>query len=106
MRHPILLVAHEEGGKPLTWPLQATGSSGGAAGGTPPLPPVYFGMPLSTFHPVVARWFTERLGSPTPAQAQRASLRNTRAVNAKIRAMPTLLEAADTVQTSHARSPA
>ncbi|MBA2457835.1 MAG: DEAD/DEAH box helicase, partial [Gemmatimonadales bacterium] len=25
-------------------------------------------MPLSHFHPVVARWFTERLGEPTPAQ--------------------------------------
>ncbi len=27
-------------------------------------------MPLSTFHPVVARWFTERLGQPTAAQQQ------------------------------------
>ena len=25
-------------------------------------------MPLRSFHPVVARWFTERLGRPTPAQ--------------------------------------
>jgi ATP-dependent Lhr-like helicase len=25
-------------------------------------------MPLSSFHPVVARWFAERLGEPTPAQ--------------------------------------
>ncbi len=25
-------------------------------------------MPLSRFHPVVARWFRERLGEPTPAQ--------------------------------------
>ncbi|MEZ0333635.1 MAG: DEAD/DEAH box helicase, partial [Gemmatimonadales bacterium] len=27
-------------------------------------------MPLSAFHPVVARWFTERLGQPTAAQQQ------------------------------------
>jgi ATP-dependent Lhr-like helicase len=27
-------------------------------------------MPLSAFHPVVARWFTERLGHPTAAQQQ------------------------------------
>jgi ATP-dependent Lhr-like helicase len=27
-------------------------------------------MPLSAFHPVVARWFTERLGRPTAAQQQ------------------------------------
>jgi ATP-dependent helicase Lhr and Lhr-like helicase len=27
-------------------------------------------MPLSRFHPVVQRWFTETLGTPTPAQAQ------------------------------------
>jgi ATP-dependent Lhr-like helicase len=27
-------------------------------------------MPLSSLHPVVARWFTERLGQPTPAQHQ------------------------------------
>src|SRR5687767_6508546 len=25
-------------------------------------------MPLSSFHPLVARWFTETLGEPTPAQ--------------------------------------
>ncbi|MGH7518766.1 MAG: DEAD/DEAH box helicase [Gemmatimonadales bacterium] len=25
-------------------------------------------MPLSNFHPVIARWFAERLGEPTPAQ--------------------------------------
>ena len=25
-------------------------------------------MPLSDFHPVIERWFTERLGQPTPAQ--------------------------------------
>src|SRR5688572_3239146 len=29
---------------------------------------VYFGMPLGRFHPVIARWFAERLGQPTPAQ--------------------------------------
>ena len=27
-------------------------------------------MAVSAFHPVVARWFTERLGQPTPAQLQ------------------------------------
>ena len=27
-------------------------------------------MPLSSFHPVVARWFAERLGQPTAAQPQ------------------------------------
>src|SRR5687767_1270528 len=27
-------------------------------------------MPLSRFHPVVQRWFTETLGTPTPAQVQ------------------------------------
>ncbi|MGO9835019.1 MAG: DEAD/DEAH box helicase [Polyangiaceae bacterium] len=27
-------------------------------------------MPLSSFHPAVAAWFTERLGEPTPAQLQ------------------------------------
>jgi ATP-dependent helicase Lhr and Lhr-like helicase len=27
-------------------------------------------MPLSTFHPVVARWFAERVGQPTSAQQQ------------------------------------
>jgi ATP-dependent Lhr-like helicase len=27
-------------------------------------------MPLSGFHPAVARWFRDRLGQPTPAQAQ------------------------------------
>src|SRR5215831_12102090 len=26
-------------------------------------------MPLSPFHPIVARWFSETLGEPTPAQA-------------------------------------
>src|SRR5919106_2340269 len=31
---------------------------------------VYFRMPLSAFHPVVARWFAERLGQPTAAQQQ------------------------------------
>src|ERR671919_1051846 len=31
---------------------------------------VYFRMPLSAFHPVVARWFAERLGRPTAAQRQ------------------------------------
>ena len=27
-------------------------------------------MPLSRFHPITQRWFTETLGTPTPAQAQ------------------------------------
>src|SRR5438874_3079874 len=27
-------------------------------------------MPLSHFHPIIRRWFTETLGTPTPAQAQ------------------------------------
>src|SRR5712671_7523879 len=27
-------------------------------------------MSLATFHPVVARWFAERVGSPSPAQAE------------------------------------
>src|SRR4029079_9707052 len=27
-------------------------------------------MPLSSFHPIVARWFSETLGEPTAAQAQ------------------------------------
>jgi ATP-dependent Lhr-like helicase len=27
-------------------------------------------MPLSSFHPIVSRWFRETLGEPTPAQAQ------------------------------------
>src|SRR5437867_2445517 len=27
-------------------------------------------MPLTQFHPVVRRWFSETLGEPTPAQAQ------------------------------------
>src|SRR5580658_5811992 len=27
-------------------------------------------MPLSSFHPAVAAWFTERLGEPTPAQVE------------------------------------
>src|SRR4026207_860090 len=32
-------------------------------------PPVgFFEMVLSSFHPVIARWFAERIGQPTPAQ--------------------------------------
>ncbi|MFQ5808652.1 MAG: DEAD/DEAH box helicase, partial [Armatimonadota bacterium] len=27
-------------------------------------------MPLSTFHPAVARWFTQRFDEPTPPQAR------------------------------------
>src|SRR5829696_6734393 len=36
-------------------------------------------MPLSQFHPLVARWFLDTLGQPTPAQARGwASIRNRR----------------------------
>ena len=31
-------------------------------------PVVFFEMVLSSFHPVIARWFAERIGQPTPAQ--------------------------------------
>src|SRR5687767_3751480 len=31
---------------------------------------IFLRMLSSSFHPVVARWFTERLGQPTPAQVQ------------------------------------
>src|ERR1043166_5947158 len=31
---------------------------------------IFRAMPLSEFHPVVARWFAERLGEPTPAQVR------------------------------------
>ena len=27
-------------------------------------------MPLSAFHPAVARWFAEKLGEPTPPQVR------------------------------------
>ena len=33
-------------------------------------PPLGSDMPLASFHPAVAQWFTEALGEPTPAQAQ------------------------------------
>src|SRR5215210_1619066 len=46
-------------------------------GGTPPKQPgrgrsavwrVFFSMSLSTFHPVIARWFEQKFGHPTPPQ--------------------------------------